>query len=319
MEIFTETIVRGVEVSEKTLFNAGAFRSLLILAISLVAAYWISKYIANFFIWIAKKVALRSDNTSGYAQTLRLRQVETYLGVAVAIIRVIVVVVIGYIAWRTISPQGSQIISNSGFAAVGAGAIFIVIAGQTVGTWLRDITAGMTMMAEQWFNVGDYIKVEPFIDVAGVVERLTLRSTRLRTISGEVVILHNQKIDGVHITPLGVRTMAVDVFVSDKARGKAFVEKVIDSLPTGPTMLTNPLEISHIEPWGEDVWHIVVVGKMPPGREWLIEKYVIENLKAFDERRTKARRIMAYPPIARWADPVAEQRFTRAVRLSKTK
>ncbi len=319
MEIFSDYISRGVDVTEKTLLTPGAFRSLLVLLASIVAAYWLSKYIANIFVWLAKRVALRSDNATDYAKTMRLRQVETYLGVTVAVIRVFIVVVIAYIAWRTISPEGSKIISNSGFAAIGASAIFIVIAGQTVGTWLRDITAGMTMIAEGWFNVGDYIKVEPFIDVSGVVERLTLRSTRLRTISGEVIILHNQKIDGVHITPKGVRTMAVDIFVRDLERGEAFVTEVVGSLPTGPMMLAKPLKISHSEPWGEGMWHIVITGETPPGREWLIEKYVIENLKAIDERRPRSRQIMAYTPIARWADPVAEKRFTRAVKLSKTK
>ena len=64
------------------------------------------------------------------------------LGVTVAAVRVVVVAIVAYLVWRLLSPEGSEAISNSGAAAIGASAIFIVIAGQTVGPLLRDITAG---------------------------------------------------------------------------------------------------------------------------------------------------------------------------------
>lgn len=83
---------------------------------------------------------------------------------------------------------------------------------------LRDLTAGTAMIAEQWFNVGDYIRVEPFIDVGGVVERATLRSTKLRSLNGEIIWLHNQHIHGIKVTPRGIRTMAVDIFVNDEKK-----------------------------------------------------------------------------------------------------
>jgi hypothetical protein len=117
-------------------------------------------------------------------------------------------------------------LGGSGAAAIGASAFFVVIAGQTLGTLLRDITAGATMIIERWFHVGDYIKIEPFWDVKGVVERFTLRSTRIRSLSGEIIIVHNQKIDAVHVTPNGVRTMAVEIFVKDKQKGEALVHHI---------------------------------------------------------------------------------------------
>lgn len=294
-----------------------AYRSLLILIGSVLLAYWVSKYVAKVIIFFAQKVAVRSDEESDALKAVRLRQVETYLGVIVAVVRVAVVAVAGYVIWRTLSPEGSQQLGGSGAAAIGASAFFIVIAGQTVGTLLRDITAGATMIIEGWFNVGDYIKVEPFWDVKGVVERLTLRSTRIRSLSGEIIIIHNQKIDAVHVTPNGTRTMAVEIFVNDKAKGEKFVERAIKTLPTGPTMLAEPLHITDSAQWTEDTWRINVQGKTAPGREWLIETYFISSLTRLDEAKPEDKRVMVDAPIAHWADDVAERRFSRAVRVNK--
>lgn len=297
--------------------QANPLRSLLLLVISFALAYWLSKFVARLIIFVAQKVAVRSDNESNDLKALRLRQVETYLGVAVAVVRLVVVVVVAYVTWRIISPEGSTQFHDSGAAAIGASAIFIVIAGQTMGPLLRDITAGATMIIEQWFTVGDYIKVEPFIEVSGVVERLTLRSTRLRSLSGEVIWIHNQQIHGVHVTPNGVRTLAVDVFVTSETRGEQLVKKVIGKLPTGPMMLAKPLRVTKVEQWGDGLWMITCEGKTVPGREWLIEKYFVNAL--MQENSSRSSEVIINEPIVRYADPQTDKRFRRAVRIAKEK
>lgn len=244
-----------------------------------------------------------------------LRQVETYLSVAVAAVRAVTVAIVAYLVWTYLSPKAS-----SSAAAIGASAFFIVFAGQTLGMLLRDITAGATMIIEKWFNVGDYIKIEPFIDVTGVVERLTLRSTKLRSLSGEVVWIHNQQIQAVHVTPRGLRTMAVDIFVRDRLEGEREINRIIDAVPTGPLLLARPLRVKYAERWGDELWRITVVGQTAPGREWLIEKYFVNAIKEIDADKTdRASRLVIHEPIARFADPVADRRFKRAVRVNKEK
>jgi small-conductance mechanosensitive channel len=291
-----------------------AFRSIIILTISLILAYWLSNFVAKFIIKVAQIVAVRSDNETNDVRVLRYRQIETYLSVTVAAVRVLIVMAVGYLVWTALSPFAK---TNNTLTAIGAGTVFVVIAGQTVGILLRDLTAGATIILEQWFNVGDFIKIEPFADVAGVVERLTLRSTRLRSLSGEVVWIHNQQIMAAHVTPRGVRTLAVDVFVKDRVAGEKAIDKLIGAIPTGPTMLAKPLRISYAERWEEDLWRITVVGQTAPGREWLIEKYFVNALKELDEDKPKSERLMSYEPIARFADAEADRRFKRSVRVSR--
>lgn len=290
-----------------------ALSSVLVLITIVLVAYWLSKFIAKGIIKVAQIVAVRSDKESDEDRVIRLRQIETYLSIIVALVRVALVVFIGFVAWRIFSPTTS----SASIAAIGAGTIFIVIAGQTIGPLLRDVTAGATMIAEKWFNVGDFIKVEPFWDVSGVVERFTLRSTRIRQLSGEVVWIHNQQITAVHVSPRGVRMMAVDVFVRDRTAGERAIEHVIGTVPTGATLLARPLRIKYAERWDDELWRITVVGETPPGREWLIEKYFINALKDVDEGKKKADRIFVQEPIARFADPTADRRFKRSVRVAK--
>lgn len=290
-----------------------AYRSVLILVGCIIAAYILSKFLADLIIKVAQKVSVRSDDESNEDRFIRLRQVETYLSVSVALVRAIVVAVVAYVAWMMISP-----VANSGAAAIGASAFFIVFAGQTLGMILRDVTSGAIMIIEQWFNVGDFIKVEPFIDVSGVVERLTLRSTKIRSLSGEIIWIHNQQIQAAHVTPRGVRTLAVDVFVRDKDKGLRVLKELAKAVPVSTTMLTQPLKVQKPEEWGGGLWRITVIGQTPPGREWLIENFFVNAIREVDSTvRNKMNRTFVYEPIAHYADPIADKKFKRAVRAHK--
>lgn len=293
-----------------------AFRSVVILIASLIIAYWLSRFLAQGMIRIAQIIAVRSDNESDDTRVMKLRQTETYLSIATAIVRAFAVLIVGFVAWQLLSPFASNGAVSS-VAAIGAGTFFALIAGQTIGIVLRDLTAGAVMITEGWYKIGDFIKIEPYGDVSGVVERFTLRATRLRALNGEVIIVHNQTIMGVHVTPNGVRTIAVDIFVRDKERGTEAIKKIISAIPKGKTMLAKALRITKTEEWGENRWRITVVGQTAPGREWLIEKFFVEALVDLDIDKTGHDRLLVLPPMPRNADETADKRFRRAVRVAQ--
>ena len=313
---FIQTI--NTEIAE-FLTQPNDYRAVLILILSIGLAYWLSRFLAKAIIFLAQKVSIHTDNQTREDRFVLYRRVETYLSVAVAAVRVAVVAIVAYVTWRILTPEGSANLGGSGAAAVGASAFFIVFAGATIGLLLRDITAGATMIIEKWFTIGDFIKVEPFIDMQGVVERMTLRSTKLRSLSGEVIWIHNQQIQAVHVTPRGVRTIAVDIFVTDIEAGEKAIKRVVSAMPTGATMLARPLRMTKPEQWGEGMWRITVIGEMTPGREWLMEQYFVNAIKKIDEDAKKAEKILALEPIARYADPEADKRFKRAVRVAQSK
>lgn len=306
-----DTVSKFLNDSGKIISEPNSLRSVVILVLSVIVAYWLSKFLALAIIKVAQLISVRADNTSNEDRVIRLRRVETFLSVIIALVRAITVAIVAYITWKALNPD-----TNGYVAAIGASTVFVVLAGATVGIILRDLTAGATMIIEQWFNVGDFIRVEPFMDVSGVVERVTLRATKLRSLNGEVVWLHNQWMQGVKVTPRGVRTIAVDIFVNDEKKGRELVEQVMSIIPVGTMTIAQRLHISKSEKWYDKLWLITVVGQTAPGREWLIEDFFVESLKDLDAKSTE--KILVRKPLARYADPAAERSFKRAVRAAKS-
>lgn len=296
--------------------SPNAFRSVLILVVSMLLAYWLSRFVAQGFIFIAQRIGKRSDNETDEVRATRLRQTETYLSIAIAIIRSLIVVVVGYIAWKILSPTAASS-STSGIAAIGAGAMFALVAGQTIGIVLRDLTAGAIMISENWYKIGDFVTLDPYSNLSGVVERFTLTSTRIRSLDGELITVHNQNITGARVAPRGVRTIAVDVFVRDKRAGIAAIRRIIAAIPKGTMMLAHPLRITNIDKWGDERWRITVTGQTPPGREWLIDKFFVQAVSDIDEGKAKKDRLLSLPPISHSADETANRRFKRAIRVKK--
>lgn len=295
-------------------------RSVLILIASMLVAYLLSKFLANGIVRLAQLVATRGDKETNDQKNLRYRQIETYLSITVAVIRVLVVAVVGYVAWLALSPFAAENNATNGFAAIGAGTLFIVFAGQTLGIILRDITTGAIMITEGWFHVGDYVKLEPYWELAGVVERFTLRSTRLRALNGEVIWVNNQNITGARVTPRGVRTLSVEIFIKDKEQGLSAIQSIINTMPKGKTMLSQPLTITEVEEWNGDSWHVSVTGQTPPGREWLINEYFIAAINALDaDKSADEEKLLALPALVHMADMTADKRFRRAVRVAQPK
>jgi hypothetical protein len=279
-----------------------------------IAACVLALGVAYLFNLVAEKVlrrllravSQRTDTAQTETRYQQLRRAETFVGIGMAVTRTVVIVAALILAWRLTNP------STAPFALIGASTLFVVLAGATVAPLLRDITYGLVMTAERWYNVGDHIVVDPFVGVSGLVEQITLRSTRLRSLTGEVIWIHNQHIQGVRVTPGAVRTIALDVFVNDLAEGKKLVAAALNTLPTGPTMVTRKMTIAETEKVGDTLWRITAVGQTAIGREWLIEDFGVAAIKKEDS--LDQRTAIIHGPIVRFMDEMAEKRFRRSVR-----
>lgn len=289
-----------------TFLNA---KSILTFAIALGIAMVLGRIIAAILRHFARAVSRRADKAENLKDVNRLRRIETLTILTVALIRMVLVILAIYFWWVYSHPHEQPT------ALIGASAIVVIVASATIGPLLRDIAYGGVMMAEHWFGVGDYIKVEPFGDLQGIVERVTLRSIRIRGINGEIIWLNNQNIAGVRVSPKGVRTIAIDLFVNDLKRGLAMVEAVNLRLPPGPLMVVRPLHIMTKTEVGEHLWHLTAIGETAPGREWLLEKYALQILQEMDEKHKH--KVLATDPIARYADSDAERRFARTIQNAR--
>jgi len=71
---------------------------------------------------------------------------------------------------------------------IGGLSIAGVIAGFAARDSLENFISGITILVDKPFQVGDYIEIE---DEYGQVDEITLRSTRIRTVQNEIIVLPN--------------------------------------------------------------------------------------------------------------------------------
>lgn len=259
---------------------------------------------------VSESVTKRADIYSNNDNYVRIRRIQTVLGIGVTLLRAVVVAVVVFYAWRLVNPGSAP------FALVGVGTLFVVFAGATLAPLLRDITYGFIMFAERWYNVGDHVVVEPFPHMGGVVERITFRSTKLRSVTGEAIWVHNQHMQAARVTSRASHTIAVETFVNDPKRGQKIIEDAIEIVPTSATTIPGPLGVTEVKKIREGVWRITAICQITPYREWIVEKFALDCIKKTDE--LDGNHTVVYGPIAYYADTTAENRYRRAVRTRRT-
>jgi small-conductance mechanosensitive channel len=188
-----------------------------------------------------------------------------------------------------------------------AGASFVLIlAGFAIQRVLTDIIAGFAMFAERWYAVGDMVAVSG-LEVQGVVEDVSLRRTKLRTLDGEAIHIHNSQIPAVRVLPRGVKELAVEVYVSDRERAEQLLLSVASMLPEGPTVLVRRPWIEEVEELSESLVRIAVRATTAPGREWLVDSFYRDLLR---ERAEPG--LIAHGPVVLAVDESATRTFARA-------
>lgn len=283
------------------------WRSIAIIVGISVIAFVINKMLGKLLGYFLRFIIKRSEQVDNDELLMRYRRAETSANIALAIIQLLVIAIAFYVIWRLLDPSAAPI------AAIGASALFVVLASATVGPLLRDLTSGSAMIAERWYGVGDYVTVEPFKDIKGVVEKMSLRSTKLRGLSGEVLWVHNQHIQAVRVKYRGTSTIAMDLFVSDKDRAEKLIKDIIRIVPKGPTLVIGGLKLAETEELNHNLWRMSLHGTTVPGREWLIEDFATAAVKDADELEGK-KKIIVYGPITRYVDSAAERRYRRSIR-----
>jgi moderate conductance mechanosensitive channel len=188
-----------------------------------------------------------------------------------------------------------------------AGASFLLIlVGFAIQRVLMDIIAGLAMFIERWYSVGDTIQI-PMHDLQGIVEDVSLRHTRLRTLDGEVIHIHNSQIPSVRVLPSGVKELQLEVFVTDRERGVEMVEAVAGILPEGPTTFVRRPRIDRVDELGETLVRISARAAVAPGREWLVDGFFADLIR---ERADDG--LIAHGPVTLSVDESAAKSYSRA-------
>ena len=188
-----------------------------------------------------------------------------------------------------------------------AGASFVLIlvafSAQRV---LVDIIAGFSMFTEKWYSVGDTIAI-PTMELQGIVEEVSLRRTKLRSLDGEVINIHNSQIPAVRVLPGGLKEFDVELVASSREAAEVLIEHVSSILPVGPTTFVQRPVIHEIDELAPGLVRLRMRAAVAPGREWLVHGFYTDLLK---ERADK--HLIVHGPIVLTVDERAARSFARA-------
>jgi small-conductance mechanosensitive channel len=163
-----------------------------------------------------------------------------------------------------------------------AGVVGIAI-GFGAQSMVRDYLAGIFMLVEDQYGVGDVISIG---DATGTVENVTLRVTRLRDVSGIVWHIRNGAIEQVGNESQGWARAVVDYPVPyevDLAAIRSLLTAATQALwdePDWRMVLLDPPEVWGAQEITSDEVTMRIVAKTAPLRQWEVERELRARVKA---------------------------------------
>jgi moderate conductance mechanosensitive channel len=163
-----------------------------------------------------------------------------------------------------------------------AGVVGIAI-GFGAQSMVRDYLAGIFMLVEDQYGVGDVITIG---DATGTVENVTLRVTRVRDVSGIVWHIRNGAIEQVGNESQGWARAVIDFPVPyevDLAQLRSLLTETAEELwddPVWRVVLLDPPEVWGAQEISSDEVTMRIVAKTAPLRQWEVERELRARVKA---------------------------------------
>jgi small-conductance mechanosensitive channel len=165
---------------------------------------------------------------------------------------------------------------NLAALATGAG-IFGIIIGLGAQSTIRDILAGIFILLENQYRVGDIVTVSggtTGIGTSGVVEEISLRITKLRDLDGTLNIVRNGEASIITNRTFKYSSVVVDVTVTYESDIDK-VEKVMNKVglkvagdEKWAKLTIEPIQFLRIDGFTESGVTARAVGKVAPASQW---------------------------------------------------
>lgn len=168
-------------------------------------------------------------------------------------------------------------------------------------TLVKDYLAGIFLIIEDQYGVGDVVDLGAAI---GTVEEVTLRTTRIRDLSGVVWYVRNGEIIRVANRSQGWTIASVDLPVAydeDLDRIREIIERIADDMDDDPAfddeLLGRP-EFAGVESVSGEAVFIKIIAKSAPEKQAVLARHIRERVKlAFDRAGVRVPVIQRpYPP-----------------------
>jgi Mechanosensitive ion channel len=200
----------------------------------------------------------------------------------------------------------AQLAGVNGRSAIAGASLLVLVLGFALQRFLIDILSGLFMQFENWFAIGDSVIIEPS-GLGGIVEETSLRSTRLRSVGGDVIHVNNSAISAIRVLPRGIRELSIELVVRDEKEGRRVFEDAARVMPIGATQFVRAPRIESVERLDDEMVLLRARAAVAPGREWLAEGFLTDVL-----RERAAAGLIVHGPVVIAVDELARLRYARA-------
>ncbi|WP_223702774.1 mechanosensitive ion channel family protein [Sutcliffiella deserti] len=144
---------------------------------------------------------------------------------------------------------------------------------------VRDIITGFFIIFEDQFSVGDYIRTGTF---EGVVEEIGLRTTKIKSWTGELHILPNGSI--VEVTNFSIHNSIAIVDVSIAYEGEIeeaerVIQALLVELPLKYEEIVQPPELLGVQTLGNSEVVLRIICETLPMKHWHIARKIRKEVK----------------------------------------
>lgn len=154
-----------------------------------------------------------------------------------------------------------------------------LVAGLAVQDTLKDFIAGITIIVEDQYEIGDWVKINNF---KGEVISLGMKTTRLRAYTGEVMILPNHLIQEVINYSQSNSLALVDVSISyesDVDKAIDVLNKMCEKISKENESVTGELKVIGVQNLSDSSVDIRIVGETKPTENFGVEREVKKRAK----------------------------------------
>ncbi len=197
----------------------------------------------------------------------------------------LIATVVKIIAWITAL---SAIISEIGFntapllASAGVVGVALGIGAQSL---IKDFVNGMFIIIENQYRVGDVVTLEASAPVSGTVQAITVRTTILKDLDGNVHHIPNGSITIATNKTFDVGKINEVLVVdseTDTEKLEKIVNKVGDSLMTDEAIAKNIRKAPHFDQiigFNERGLAVRIIGETVAGKQWSVRSELYKRLR----------------------------------------
>ncbi|WP_041580817.1 mechanosensitive ion channel family protein [Bacillus sp. 1NLA3E] len=174
---------------------------------------------------------------------------------------------------------------------------------------VRDIITGFFIIFEDQFSVGDYVRIGQY---EGTVEEIGLRTTKIKSFSGERHVIPNGGITDVTNFSIHNSMAIVDVGIAyeeDIDRAEKVILELLETLPDKYEEIISPPQLLGVQSLGPSEVVLRIVAETEPMRHLAVSRMIRKDVKHWlDERNIEIPfpRLVMY---SRSEDPINQKVF----------